>query len=669
MKQLAIILTFFTFSFSWAQSVSDSELLFAFKLKPKQIEEKALNGKEDETNLSKKTARAYADFSDNVVRIPYALEKALRTPTAYGIDYESVTYYGISRKEVLTLVMVVEIKDYSIFKEAMTQDSDALFKDKGGFTEVFKNKVFTDGKKLIMLNTQYLNSSYGKPKLVNSKEEALTTKSMRCTKEEYAKQIIVPLEKRDFDTDTYHSYGYCGDYSEDVKRLYEIEVAEAIEEVREAAEVVEETATEAVEETTEDYSNYEEKQWYEIEYYRDYILVDNLGVAQLFFNNSKLNNSSSFSKFKSSKADQAYWLDNEQLLSTYQDILVKELPYELRKLYKSNLFLNTVTTFQGSSAFGEVFFNRGEVQCDFYTYGNTEFISNVKKINSNKVGKQLLKYLPEGSPAYAGGGVNINELFSQYESYFKKALKNVPKFDTIAEQSYELLKVIIDEDALAKIVNGQGLVYVDGYYEFEKHYTDYMYDDDYNYVKKDTFRLEKRPSVYSFIGTEDPEIWNRLAKILEQTDIVSKESRVYTFYDRTNKFRSYSSRTPREVGVYFTILEDAVVFSSDKNGLERIAKGKSNKPSKEQLKNFKKYNTYATIDFNALSSYLKSSGWIDGREPLKAVDEMSNYESLELKAVQYGSGYVKSSLTLSSEMKNLNILEHFMNSFRTVRGE
>lgn len=712
MKNTLFTLLCFITTFSFSQD--KGKLLFALKINAKQIEKKAnLSNDDFSSDLTRNTGKFSADVIDELCDISRGLENVLRTPSVYGIDYKSYNLFGSVKEGNLSTVIVLDLNNYEAFKEGLlAEDLAADFLEKDGLIEVYENKVFTDKKKLVIVNTESLSyRGYNAPKLVNSKEDALDTKYMKCTEDEYARQIAVPIEERDFDTEEYKPYGFCGDWYNGAnihynnsnpvienKELGQVkdaanEVEEAVVEsvepeydyikegavnvVEEAAEVdgpaLDEAAdaVEAVSATSDAAVEYAgeiegDKQGYYIEYYRDYILIENRALALQFFQGNKLSATRSYLKFTMSNADQAFWLDNEQLLTIYQELMANSF---MGVSYGSmSGIIQQMGFIKGNSTYGELFFNNGVANLTVHSYGNEEFLSKAKKLYKARINKNLLKFLPADVPVYLGGAVDINEFYSQYDEYIQPILKAIPEYDTLAVESYELFKLLIDKDAVNNLFTGQVLSYADGYYDFEKYYTDYTYDDNYNYVKKDTMKIERRPSVYNFFGTKDNESWLRVARMIEQSGYAKKEKGVYTVYDRSKKFSSY--REPREVGFYFTVIDDAVVMGTDKIGLTKILSGATGSgPSKVQKKNFKKYSSYASIDFGKSSDYLFNSGWIEGSEPLKVVNEMKQYESMEVKGMQFSKDYVSASMRIEGKNESVNILEQFINSAKFVSGQ
>lgn len=700
MKNVFLFLFLAIVSYSFSQDKKEQNLLYAFKINAKQMERKSnLNQTESTQDFIRGVSRAFADISDDVADMPRPLEDALRTPSAYGISYDTYKYYGLEKAGLLSSVMVADLVDYEVFKEGLSADDlKAVFLEKDGLIEVYPNSVFTDKKKLIIVSTDNITyQGYDAPRLVNNKEDALDTKYMKCTEEEYARQVAVPVEERSFEG--YRSYGFCGDWYEGENIYYnnadkEISTGSLekkkssgnvnsmegkIEAAEEAVETVIESTDEQeaeiiyleggeVEEARDasDYYSSGDKEGYYIEYYRPYILLDNKNVALQFVNGTEFSKSVSYLRYKTSKADQAFWLNNESLVGVYQEAIAEEFSGLSYGVMTNTI--NKMGFLKGSALLGELFFNNGKAELTAYNYGNKELLSRAKKLYSARLDKKLVKYLPASTPVYFAGALNMEEFYAQYDEYVTPILSSIPEYDTIAVQSYELLKMALDKDALTKLFTGQTLTFTDGSYDFEKYYTDYSYDEDYNYVKKDTMKIEKRPSVFSFMGTQDKDSWLRVAQMLEQSGYVKKEGNVYKVYDKSRKFSSYG-KEPREVGFYFAVTEEAVVLSSDKVGLSKIVSGKFSGPSKDQKKNLKKYNTYMNLDFEKGSDYLLRSGWIEGTELLRLLSEMKQYKNLEIKGVEYGAGYVSASMVVDAKNESVNILEQVFNSIQVISGE
>lgn len=644
-KSLSAILLLATcLSYGQKLTLGKENLLATFKINPKTIEQKAFDGSDydlsEQPQPIRSISREFGSMVRDMVSMPYSIASAIREPSAFGLDYNTFEVSYTINESLLSEIFIAEIVDYELFKQKITaldEREELLFKSKRGWVTIYENSVFTDKKKLVVVKTSAAPIKNQEYLWVERKEDAERTKSFYGTEMEHELELKKPMEVRPYGKKSSESY-----------ETTEVEYA-----VEEAAEEVEEEAYLGTEEP------YEEKNYYyDIKYIYEHKIIDNKAVALPFLKGVKYGAIKSLNAYVNSTADIALWVNNERLMALGKQVLTNEIGKGFGMLELTGL-TTIPTLYANSYTLGEMSFDKGETQLKLTSYVNKELYDITKKMSNTRIDDKMLAYLPASSPAYSGFAVDYTQVFAQYENILKQIAPELPQMDTIVLESWELLKMVIDEDALAKMFSGQGLVFVDGANEFTKEYRDYYYDEEYNYVSRDTVKTVNRPSFFVLMGTDDLTSWQRIANIMEQTGIVTKRGNVYSFNDGT-RYNSY--RKPKEVGFYMTLNNGMISMSNDSEKLKAMSKdgGKVNAGIKEKFSNS---SSLMYIDGVKLKTYLDANKF-DIPPVFGTVIE--DYQSIEVSGLVFNGDSYTSTASIKSIDTSINILKQFIKTIDKV---
>ena len=412
-------------------------------------------------------------------------------------------------------------------------------------------------------------------------------------------------------------------------------------------------------EDTESY--YEDNRYHSIEYIKDHDLIDNALLVKPFLSGIKYNSIASLGTYYASTADVSFWVNYESLIDLGKESVVAELTEKMSSAFGGGVMkLPELSMYDNAQTLIEVSFLNNEATANVTAYVNDEFYAFTKTINNRKLQANVLAYLPETSPAYSGFAVDYTGMFNLYDDFFKQTMAGVPNFDTIAVESYELMKLFIDEEAIAKIFDGQGLVFLDGAHENIRSYKDYYYDDEYNYLSRDTTVTELVPSFFIVLGTQDIVTWGRIVRIIEQTGLLVKDGDIYTFTDRPR----LSGGESKQIDFYMTLKNGVVAMGNDKSKLIELSNNK--KVSKGISQKFNEVNSITYVDFKSLKTYLNKN---DFSLPSIFGEAISDYDSMEFSGVKFNKGNFTYSMVVKSKNSEVNILQQFVNTIAKLDGK
>ncbi|KIO77039.1 hypothetical protein TH53_11780 [Pedobacter lusitanus] len=208
-----------------------------------------------------------------------------------------------------------------------------------------------------------------------------------------------------------------------------------------------------------------------------------------------------------------------------------------------------------------------------------EMASAFTKINKRKVNRKFLNYVNEdkliGYMAYA---MDSKAYLEEYPKLMNKMYGSVYK-DEVG-MATDLFALLLDEEAVSKVIKGDGLFIFNGLTQKEVTYKSYEYNED-NF-EKDTVTKTKKETIPDFllmVSTEDTRLLSKLIAYGVKKKVVTAMQNYYEL-----------SIPKSPMAVYFAIHNGIIFFGSDAKEIEQIVSNKyqakvSSKHKNELLKN------------------------------------------------------------------------------------
>ena len=185
------------------------------------------------------------------------------------------------------------------------------------------------------------------------------------------------------------------------------------------------------------------------------------------------------------------------------------------------------------------------------------------KINKRKVNRKFLNYVNEdkliGYMAYA---MDSKAYLEEYPKLMNRMYGSVYKDEV--SMATDLFSLVLDEEAISKVIKGDGLFIFNGLTQKEVSYKTYEYNQD-NFEKDTVTRTKKEtmPDFLFMVSTEDTRLLNKLIAYGVKKKVVTA---MHSYYELI---------TPKSpMPVYFAIHNGIIFIGSDSKEVEQIVNNK-----------------------------------------------------------------------------------------------
>jgi hypothetical protein len=269
-----------------------------------------------------------------------------------------------------------------------------------------------------------------------------------------------------------------------------------------------------------------------------------------------------------------------------------------------------------------------------------------RKIYDKKLNKKFLKYVNSdsliGFMSYAFDTESyLNELSHLFSQSFGS-------FSEEIDLGGDLLSLMLDEKAIAKVVKGDALILMTNLSQKETTYTTYVYDE--NYERKDTVqtKTETLPDILCMFSSDDTRLIEKLLKYGIGKGKIKLENNIYTL--------NRSTKIPFQLHL---LIKDGIVFTATShNDLEQINagtfKGNVSKQQKELL-----MNNNMTVFVNPKNLRAK----LPAEELGKMGKIFSNSGNWYLKSSGIKGNYISGEFVVDVPNDQENALKYFFSIF------
>lgn len=330
------------------------------------------------------------------------------------------------------------------------------------------------------------------------------------------------------------------------------------------------------------------------------------------------------------------------VFADYGKILNEGLYKNLYRRYDFTQFLGKM--YNSNSSYN-LYFDKDKVRLvNNYQHKNSDMQKNISAIYKGKKNKKLTALINDKSIGYYAINVNGYKTFDMMYSFFQDAGEG--EYQKELELMIETMKIVLDEEAIAKIAPGNGIFVLNELKSKKVEYTDYDYDDDYNEKEiKKTKDVMVPDFVFAF-ATENEGYWSRIFDALATNkDMAKKFTKNGNFYIfKEDKNNGYLDQ------LYFSVKEGIVYLTTSK---ENIALKNQSSVSEKWMKDSTKYPLSGRLDIQKFLIGLETE--------FKTVSER---KTLNLLRKNVGDVYFKTEVrgeSIQSEM-NYNIKNSSENS-------
>ncbi|MCX2453947.1 hypothetical protein OQX61_21950 [Pedobacter sp. PLR] len=275
-----------------------------------------------------------------------------------------------------------------------------------------------------------------------------------------------------------------------------------------------------------------------------------------------------FTKSVDHKAEATIWISGvEQLSSAY-------LPLDY---FKGVNFMGGYGT-----ANAKLFLEEQSIKMSSAITFNEDMGSVMRKVHKRKLNKKFLKYVNEdqmiGYMAYA---MDTKAYLQEYPKLVSKIYGSVYA-DEIG-MATDLFSLLLDEEAIGKVIKGDGMFVFNGLSQKEVSYKSYDYNEE-NFETKEVMKTKKEtlPDFLMMISTEDTRLIDKLIAYGVKKELVKNNNSYYEI-----------SIPKSPMAFYFTIKDGVIFLSSNAQEMQQIVNNTFNTKVSAKHKKALLGNNYA----------------------------------------------------------------------------
>lgn len=303
---------------------------------------------------------------------------------------------------------------------------------------------------------------------------------------------------------------------------------------------------------------------------------------QYFSSNLELEVPKSMLSFRDPNSDVFVYTDYGKMISDgIYGKMMKQLEFWqfLRNTYNSDSSYN-------------LYFDKDKVKLvNNYQHKNPETQKTMSSVYKGKKNKKLAELINEKSIGYYVMNINGAKSFDMMYSLLQDSGEGEYKKEM--ELVMETMKIILDEEAIAKIAPGNGIFVLNELKSKKVDYTDYEYDDDYNEKEVKKTKDVAVPNFTFAFATENEGYWNRVFNVMATNKHLSKKfSKIGNFYSfKDEKGDGYMDQ------LYMTVKDGIVYLTSS---TDNITPQSQSDISKQWAKDSSKYPLSGRLDMQKL---------------------------------------------------------------------
>lgn len=236
-----------------------------------------------------------------------------------------------------------------------------------------------------------------------------------------------------------------------------------------------------------------------------------------------------------------------------------------------------------------------------------------KKIMDRKMNKKFLKYVnSDKAIGFMGYSIDTKAYLDEFPKLMQQTYGSLlgGKMDEEIELGSDLFSLLLDEEAVSKVIKGDALFVINGLNTKDVTYTTYDYDDDYNRKEVTKTKKETLPDFLFMFSSEDNRLMNKLIKYGMNKNYVTINNNIYKIEEK---------KSP--VDIYFMIKDGIVFFGNSFAELQSISNNSFNSAISKTHKNLLAKNNFSFL-FNAKNLVGKvPTEEIGGEETAKKFNE------------------------------------------------
>jgi len=258
-----------------------------------------------------------------------------------------------------------------------------------------------------------------------------------------------------------------------------------------------------------------------------------------------------------------------------------------QKMFRSYNFNSFYEKIYNSNSSYNLYFDKDKVKLvNNYQHKDPKIQKSFSEVYQGKKNKKLASLINEKSIGYYMMNVNGSKFFDMMYSLLENSGET--EYQKELELMMETMKVVLDEEAIAKIAPGNGIFVLNELKSKEVDYTDYDYDDDYNEKEIKKKKEVVVPNFTFAFATENENYWKRVFNLLTTNKHLAKKfSKKGDFYifkeEKNNDYLDQLFFTIKDGIVYMTTSTDHITPRNQSPMSEKWVKDSSKYPLSGRL--------------------------------------------------------------------------------------
>lgn len=262
------------------------------------------------------------------------------------------------------------------------------------------------------------------------------------------------------------------------------------------------------------------------------------------------------------------------------------------KMFRSFGYTQILEKMYNSNSAYNLYFDKDKVRLvNNLQHRNSDIQKSISDVYRGKKNKKLTALITDKSVGYYAMNINGYKTFDMMYSFFQDSGEK--EYQKELQLMMETMKIVLDEEAIAKIAPGNGIFVLNELKSKKVDYTEYDYDDDYNEKEVKKTKDVMVPDFTFAFATENEGYWKRVFDVLTTNkDFAKKFTKngdIYTF--KEGKSNGYLDQ------LYFTVKDGIVYLTSSTENL--TAKNQSSASTK-WMKDSAKYPLSGRLDIQKL---------------------------------------------------------------------
>ena len=219
-----------------------------------------------------------------------------------------------------------------------------------------------------------------------------------------------------------------------------------------------------------------------------------------------------------------------------------------------------------------------------------EQADSYKKIMNKKLNKNFLKYVnSEKAIGFMSYAIDTKAYLEEFPKLMKQTYGSFlgANMDQEIDLGADLISLLLDEEAVSKVIKGDALFVINGLNSKDVTYTTYEYDDDYKQKEVVKTKKETLPDFLFMFSSDDTRLFNKLIKYGVNKNFVTVESNIYKIQEK---------KSP--IDVYFIIKDGIVFFGNSFTEIQAINNNQVNNTISKTHKDLLSKNNFSFL-FNA----------------------------------------------------------------------